>query len=95
MEFNTQNTLQDALIAHKFLIHAYGQYSIECSNEQLRALFVENQSCALEHDLKIFKIMNEKGFYPATAAPAKDIKQTLKMHTEMQKTLEQNLKTSK
>ncbi len=92
MEFNTQNTLQDALIAHKFLIHAYGQYSIECSNEQLRALFAENQACAMQHDLKIFKIMNEKGFYPATPAAAKEVKQALKLHTDMQKMLEQNLK---
>ncbi len=95
MEFNTQNTLQDALIAHKFLIHMYCQYGIECSNENLRALFSENEKVAMQHDLKIFKIMNEKGFYPTTPAPAKDVKQTIKMHTDMQSTLEKNLKSTK
>ncbi len=91
MEFTTQNTLQDALIAHKFLIHMYCQYGIECSNETLRNLFSELQAVALAHDLKIFKIMNEKGFYPTTPAPAPQLKQTLKMHTQMQSELEKNV----
>ena len=94
MEFTTQNTLQDALIAHKFLIHMYCQYGIECSNENLRALFSENEKVAMQHDLKIFKIMNEKGFYPTTPAPAKDVKQTIKMHTQMQTELEKAVKKS-
>ena len=94
MEFTTQNTLQDALIAHKFLIHMYCQYGIECSNENLRTLFSENEKVAMQHDLKIFKIMNEKGFYPTTPAPAKDVKQTVKMHTQMQAELEKAVKKS-
>ena len=94
MEFNTQNTLQDAIIAHKYLIHMYCQYGIETSNETLRNLFAENQKIASEHDLKLFKIMNDKGFYPKTAAPAKEVKQTLKMHTEMQEELSKNLAKS-
>ena len=91
MEFNTQNTLQDALIAHKYLISMYCQYGIETSNETLRNLFYENQKIASEHDLKLFKIMNEKGFYPKTPAAAKEVKQTLKMHTQMQEELTKNL----
>ena len=91
MEFNTQNTLQDALIAHKYIINMYCQYGIETSNETLRNLFNENQKIASEHDLKLFKIMNEKGFYPKTVAPAKEVKQTLKMHTQMQEELTKNL----
>ena len=94
MEFNTQNTLQDALIAHKYLIHMYCQYGIETSNETLRNLFFENQKIAGEHDLKLFKIMNEKGFYPKTAAPAKELNQTLKMHTQMQNELSKSLSKS-
>ncbi len=93
MEFNTKNTLQDALIAHKFLINMYCQYGIECSNETLRSIFAELEKVAMQHDLKIFKIMNEKGFYPTTSAAAKDVKQTLTMHTKMQEELEKNLKS--
>ncbi len=95
MEFNTQNTLQDALIAHKYLINMYCQYGIETSNETLRTLFEENQKVANVHDLKLFKIMNDKGFYPKSPAAAKDVKQALKMHTQMQQELEKNLKTTK
>lgn len=95
MEFNTQNTLQDALIAHKYLIHMYCQYGIETSNETLRNLFSENQKIASEHDLKLFKIMNDKGFYPKQPAPAKDVKQALKMHTQMQAELQKNLAAKK
>ena len=95
MEFNTQNTLQDALIAHKYLINMYCQYGIETSNETLRTLFEENQKVASAHDLKLFKIMNDKGFYPKSPAVAKDVKQALKMHTQMQQDLEKNLKTTK
>lgn len=92
MEFNTKNTLQDALIAHKFLISMYCQFNIECSNESLRTLFCENEKIALQHNLKIFKLMNEKGFYPTYPAPAKDVKQAVKMHTQMQEELSKNLK---
>ena len=95
MEFNTQNTLQDALIAHKYLINMYCQYGIETSNETLRNLFNENQKIASGHDLKLFKIMNEKCFYPKTAAAAKDVKQALKMHTQMQEELSKNLSKTK
>ena len=91
MYFTEKETLQDALIAHKFLIHMYCQYGIECSNKELRDLFHSLQMVASEHDLKIFEIMNKKGFYPTTPAPAKEITQTTKMHTQMQEELAKKL----
>ncbi len=91
MEFTEKETLQDALIAHKFLIHMYCQYGIECSNKTLRDLLSSLQGVAMEHDLKLFQIMNKKGFYPITPAPAKELKQTLTMHTQMQEELAQKL----
>lgn len=92
MEFTEQETLQDALIAHKYLMHMYCQFGIECSNKPLRNLFNELYNVASDHDLKLFKIMNEKGFYPTTEAPAKEIKQAIKMHTQMQEQLEKKIK---
>ena len=91
MNFTEQETLQDALIAHKYIINMYCQYGIECSNKELRELFSTLQKVAMEHDLKIFKIMNDKGFYPTTPAAAKDVTQAVKMHTQMQKELETKL----
>ncbi len=92
MKFNTQNTLQDALIAHKFLIHMYCQYGIECSNQTLRELFSELEVVAREHDFKIFTFMNELGYYPITPAPNDELSETIKMHTKMQKNLETSIK---
>lgn len=92
MEFTEKETLQDALIAHKFILHMYCQYGIECSNKKLRDLIMDLTKTASEHDLKIFKIMNDNGFYPVTLASSKDIKQTLKMHEQMQEELEHKIK---
>lgn len=92
MEFTEKETLQDALIAHKFIMHMYCQLGIECSNKKLRDLIMELNKTASEHDLKIFRIMNENGFYPVTLAGIKEIKQTLKMHEKMQEELEQKIK---
>ncbi len=91
MQFTEKETLQDAIIAHKYLMHMYCQFEIECSKKELRNLFEELYKVASEHDLKLFNIMNQKGYYPATAAPSKDVKQTIKMHTEMQEKLKQTL----
>ncbi len=91
MQFTEKETLQDALIAHKFLMHMYCQFEIECSKKEIRNLFSDLHKVASEHDLKLFNIMNEKGYYPATDAPVKDVKQAIKMHTEMQQTLKQKL----
>lgn len=91
MEFTEKETLQDALIAHKYLINMYTQFAIECSNTELRKLFEENYNMALEHNLKLFNIMNEKGFYPTTPATAKDIKNAITMHRQMQTELEDKL----
>ncbi len=95
MQLTEQEILQDALIAHKFLMHMYCQFGLECSNKELRDMFAELHNVASEHDYKIFKIMNEKGFYPITAAPCKEVKQTLKMHTQMQKQLEEKVAAPK
>ena len=91
MDLTEQEILQDAIIAQKFLMHMYCQFGLECSNSALRKLFSELHLISSEHDLKIFKIMNEKGFYPKTEAPVKDVKQAIKMHTEMQEKLEEKL----
>lgn len=92
MEFTEQETLQDALVAHKFLMHMYCQFGIECSNKELRKLFNDLNTTVSEHELKIFKIMNEKGFYPTTPATMKELKQALKMHTQMQEELDDKLR---
>ncbi len=86
-----QEILQDALIAHKFLIKMYCQYGIECSSQELRSLLNTLSEVASSHDYKIFTIMNEKGFYPTTPAPASKVKQTIKMHTKMQTSLEEKV----
>ena len=91
IEFTEQEILQDALIAEKYMIHMYCQFGLECSNECLRKLFNEHHAMAMEHNLKIFNIMHEKGFYPTTPAPVKDVKQGIKMHTQMQTELEEKL----
>ena len=94
MQLTEQEILQDALIAHKFLMRMYAQFGLECSTATLRDLFQSLNKVASMHDFKIFNIMNEKGFYPTTPAQPKDIKQAIKMHTQMQTELEQKL-TSK
>lgn len=91
MQFTEQETLQDALIAHKFLMHMYCQFGLECSTKELRKLFGELHDVVSSHELKIFKLMNEKGFYPTTPAPAKDVKQAVKMHTQMQEELKKKI----
>lgn len=91
MDFTEQDILQDAIIAHKFMIHMYCQFGLECSNKQLRSLFNELQNVASDHDLKIFKIMNEKGIYPTTSAAEKDVNQAIKMHSQMQEQLEKKI----
>ena len=91
MELTQQEILQDALIAEKYIMHMYCQFGLECSNQSLRDLFSQLHDEASKHDLKLFKVMNEKGFYPKTEAPVKDVKQAIKMHTEMQTKLENKL----
>jgi len=91
MDLTQQEILQDAIISHKFLMHMYCQFGLECSNQTLRDLFSELHAVSSSHDLKIFKVMNEKGFYPKTEAPVKDVKQAIKMHTNMQEKLEEKL----
>lgn len=91
MELTEQEILQDALIAHKFLMHMYCQFGLECSTKQLRDMFATLHNTASLHDFKIFEVMHQKGFYPKTASASKDIKQAVKMHTEMQAQLEKKL----
>ncbi len=91
MELTEQEILQDALIAHKFLMHMYCQFGLECSKKELRDMFANLHNVASQHDFKIFEIMHQKGFYPKTAAASKDVKQAIKMHTQMQTQLEQKL----
>lgn len=91
MEFTERETLQDVLIAHKFIMHMYCQFGLECSNQNLRNLFAELHDVASKHEFKIFKLMNDKNYYPTTVAGVKDVKQTLKMHTQMQEQLQTKL----
>ena len=91
MQLTEQEILQDALIAHKFLMRMYAQFGLECSVPALRDLFQSLYKVASQHDFKIFEIMNKKGFYPTTPAAAKDVKQAIKMHTEMQTLLDEKL----
>lgn len=94
MELTEQEILQDSLIAEKFLINMYCQFGLECSNPELRSLFTELYNVALDHDFKIFKIMNEKNFYPTTPATMANVKQAIKLHSQMQKELEQKIKSN-
>lgn len=91
MELTEQEILQDALIAHKFLMHMYCQFGLECSNTELRNIFSKLHDIASAHDLKIFEIMHKKGFYPVTVAQTKDVKEAIKMHTQMQEELSSKL----
>ena len=93
MNFTVKEILQDALIAHKFLMSMYAQFGLECSNPTLRNLFAELNSVASEHEYKIFTLMKEKNYYPVTAASVKDIKQAVKMHKAMGSELQQKLET--
>lgn len=91
MQLTEQELLQDAIVAHKFIMYMYCQFGLECSNKELRNLFAELHDVASQHNFKIFTIMNEKGFYPTTPAPGKEVKQTLKMHTQMQEELKEKI----
>ena len=91
MQLTEQEILQDALIAHKFLMRMYAQFGLECSMPALRDLFQSLYKVSSLHDFKIFEIMNAKDYYPTTPAQAKDIKTAVKMHTQMQSQLEEKL----
>ncbi len=91
MELTEQEILQDVLIAQKFMLHMYCQFGLECSNPTLRNLFSDLSKASSEQDFKVFKIMNDKGFYPTTVAQTKDVNQAIKMHTQMQSELETKL----
>lgn len=73
MELTEQEILQDALVAHKFLMHMYCQFGLECSNQPLRSLFNELHNVASEHDLKLFEIMNKKGILSYNCSTCKRI----------------------
>lgn len=94
MELTTEQILQDALIAHKFLVSMYCQYGLECSNKTLRALFSKHHDMVANQNFKIFQIMNEKDLYPLIPATPKDITKAYKMHNQMQSELETTLQES-
>lgn len=91
MELTEQEILQDVLIAQKFMLHMYCQFGLECSNENLRNLFNDLSKAPSVHDFKVFKIMNDKGYYPTVTVQNKDVNQAIKMHTQMQTELETKL----
>lgn len=91
MELTEQEILQDILIAQKFMLNMYCQFGLECSNPALRNLFNDLSTISSEENFKVFKIMNDKGFYPMTIAQVKDVNQAVKMHTQMQNELETKL----
>jgi spore coat protein CotF len=91
IEMTEQEILQDALIAHKFLLSMYNQFGLECSNPTLRNLFIEQYADESKNDFLIFEVMKKEGFYPVTEAPAQKVEQAIKMHTQMQTDLDTKL----
>lgn len=85
-----QEMLQDALIAHKFLMSMYNQFGMECSNLPLRKMLIEQYTEISNHNFDIFEVMKKEGFYPVTSAASKEVDQAIKMHEQMQEDL--NLK---
>ena len=83
-----QEMLQDALIAHKFLMSMYNQFGLECSNLPLRKMLIEQYAEISNHNFDIFEIMKKEGFYPVTVASSKEVTQAIKMHTQMQEDLD-------
>lgn len=86
-----QEMLQDALVAHKFLLSMYNQFGLECSNLPLRKQFIEQYAETSKHNFEIFQIMQEKGFYPIMTATTKEINKAIEMHTQMQDDLNSKL----
>lgn len=82
-----KETLQDALIAHKFLLSMYNQFGLECSNKTLRSLFNQHHSKTSEHNFEIFTIMKEKQLYPVMPTEEQEINKAIQMHTQMQQEL--------
>lgn len=82
-----KETLQDVLIAHKFLLSMYNQFGLECSNKTLRNLFNEHHSEVSKHNFEIFTIMKDKGLYPVMEAKEQEINKAIEMHTQMQQEL--------
>jgi len=86
-----QEILQDALIATKFLLSMNNSFGMECSNKPLRDLIEGQHKQISKHNFEIFEAMKKAGYYPVTVAPAKDVEQAIKMHTQMQQDLEDKL----
>jgi len=86
-----QEILQDALVAHKFLMSMYNQFGMECSNLPLRKIFIEQYIEVSNHNFDIFEVMKKEGYYPVTAAASKEVNQAIKMHTQMQDDLNSKL----
>lgn len=86
-----QEMLQDALIAHKFLLSMYNQFGMECSNLPLRKMLIEQYTEVSTHNFDIFEVMKKEGSYPITPAASKEVNQAIKMHAQMQKDLDLKL----
>ncbi|NCB48530.1 MAG: spore coat protein [Clostridia bacterium] len=86
-----QEILQDALIATKFLLSMNNSFGMECSNKPLRDLIESQHKQISKHNFEIFESMKKAGYYPVTVAPAKDLEQAIKMHSQMQQDLEEKL----
>ncbi len=86
-----QEILEDGLCATKFLMHMSAKNQIEGNCEAIRKLFEECYKTASEHNFKIFKIMQEKGYYDTMPADEDQIEQTIEMHQNMQEDLEEKL----
>jgi len=86
-----QELLQDSLIATKFLLSMNNNFGMECSNKPLRDLIESQHKEISKHNFEIFEAMEKAGYYPVTVAPAKDVEQAIKMHSQMQQDLEEKL----
>lgn len=82
-----QETLQDILIAQKFLLSMYNQFGLECSNLPLRKLLIEQYTEISHNNFKIFEIMQNEGFYPVTPADIQQVNEAISMHTQMHEDL--------
>lgn len=84
-KLTTQEILQDLLICEKFMLGMYKQFTIEASNQPLKTLLIENMKKSFDFQFKIFKLMNERNFYPTEQAETKKVTTAIKTLKEQSK----------
>ncbi|MGI5841876.1 MAG: spore coat protein [Christensenellales bacterium] len=89
-QLTTQEILQDLLNCEKFMLTMYKQFTIEASNKTLKSLLIENMEEVFALQYKIFKLMNDRNFYPTEEAESKKIQQAIKTLRENTKKYDEN-----